>query len=51
MTTMKKPLVGFWRTIDMYINILHLLWIVPLSTMVGVFFVALVTANGRDGDE
>lgn len=32
----------------MYINILNLLWIVPLSTMVGVFFTALVSANKED---
>lgn len=34
----------------MYINILHLLWIVPLSALVGVFFAALVAANGREDD-
>lgn len=32
----------------MYINILHLLWIVPLSALVGVFFTALVSANKGD---
>ena len=32
----------------MYINILHLLWIVPLSCMVGVFAIALVSANKED---
>lgn len=35
----------------MYINILHLLWIVPLAALCGVFAIALVSANGRDGDE
>jgi hypothetical protein len=34
----------------MYINILHLLWIVPLSIIMGVFLVALVSAN-REDDE
>lgn len=29
----------------MYINILHLLWIVPLSATAGVFALALVSAN------
>lgn len=32
----------------MYINILHLLWIVPLSVSVGVIFAALVSANKED---
>ena len=32
-----------------YINILHLLWIVPVSAVIGMWFVALVSAN-RDMD-
>jgi hypothetical protein len=35
----------------MYINILHLLWIVPLSTTAGVFAIALVSANKEDDDD
>lgn len=35
----------------MYINILHLLWIVPLSAFIGVFFAALVAINGKEGNE
>lgn len=32
----------------MYINILHLLWIVPLSALFGVLLVAIVSANRED---
>lgn len=32
----------------MYINVLHLLWIVPLSIFIGVFLVAIVSANRED---
>lgn len=34
----------------MYINILHLLWIVPLSVTLGIFAIELVSAN-KEGDE
>lgn len=35
----------------MYINILHLIWIVPLSAIVGIFFTALVAVNGKEDDK
>lgn len=31
-------------------NALHLLWIVPLSTLFGFLLCALLSANGGDGD-
>jgi len=32
----------------MYISIYHLLWIVPLAAMVGMFFAVLISANGKE---
>ena len=29
-------------------SVLHLLWIVPLSAVIGYIFCALLNANGRD---
>jgi len=32
------------------ISVLHLLWIVPVSAMIGYFVAALLSANKEDGE-